>query len=243
MGEYGRAMKLLLLPTLVLAAAAAHAQTAPVVPASKAGEVGKLSLGYADSGAFDGFRLGVSAGLVNDLFLQASFADISGPTVGTVDQDFRAYSFGAGVRLPFGAGKAALSAHLGSLDSDTDELNGDQFQLRAAEHIAKAEQVKDVLEVREAGIESARTRCLMAKAVIGGPLLRIGKDRVCLGTFLELFFGVRVVRIFVGVELNRHRAVCPFDLNLCGGPGNAQNLVIISLAHRMIISTKRPTRT
>lgn len=118
----------LLLPTLALAAAAAHAQTAPVVPASKAGEVGKISLGYADSGEFDGFRLGVSAGLVNDWFLQASFADVSGPT-GT--QDFRAYSFGVGYRLPFGAGKATLGAAIGSLDSDTAALNGDQFQLRA----------------------------------------------------------------------------------------------------------------
>ena len=126
-GKDTGAMKLLL-PTIVLAAAAAHAQTAPVIPASKAGEVGKISLGYADSGDFDGFRLGVSAGLVNDWFLQASFTDASGPTG---PQDFRAYSFGVGTRLPFGAGKAALSAHIGSLDSDTAALNGDQFQLRA----------------------------------------------------------------------------------------------------------------
>ena len=118
----------LLLPTLVLAAAAAHAQTAPVTPASKSGEVGKISLGYADAGDFDGYRLGVSAGLVKDLFLQASFADVSGPTGA---EDFRAYSFGIGARLPFGAGKASLSAHVGSVDSDTAELNGDQFQLRA----------------------------------------------------------------------------------------------------------------
>lgn len=129
-GKDTGAMKLLL-PTLALAAAAAHAQTAPVVPASKAGEVGKISLGYADSGDFDGFRLGVSAGLVNDWFLQASFTDASGPTKLGVDQDFRAYSFGVGTRLPFGAGKASLSAHIGSLDSDAAALNGDQFQLRA----------------------------------------------------------------------------------------------------------------
>ena len=119
----------LLIPTLALAAAATHAQTAPVVPAAKAGEIGRLSLGFADSGEFDGFRLGVSAGLPGDFFLAASFADISGPTAA---QDFRAYAFGLGHRLPFGAGKASLSAHLGSLDSDTAALNGDQFLLRAA---------------------------------------------------------------------------------------------------------------
>ena len=118
----------LLLPTLVLAAAASQAQTAPVVPAAKPGEIGKISVGYADSGDSDGFRLGVSAGLVNDLYLHAAFADISGATAAG---DFRAYNFGLGYRLPFGAGKATLGAALGSLDSDTAALNGDQFQLRA----------------------------------------------------------------------------------------------------------------
>jgi len=124
----------LLIPSLALAAAAAHAQTAPVIPAAKAGETGRLSLGFADSGEYDGFRLGVTAGLTSDVLLQASFADISGPTGA---DDFRAYAFGLGYRLPFGTGKATLSAHLGSLDGDT--LNGEQYQLRAgyAVEIAK----------------------------------------------------------------------------------------------------------
>src|SRR5690606_34730396 len=112
----------------------------------------------------------------------------------------------------------------------------------AAEHITEAEEVKDVLKVRKAGIESARTRCLMAKAVIGGALLRIGEYRVCLGTVLEFFFRGVVVRILVRMEFHRHRAVCPLYLNLSGGPGNAQNLVVISLAHRMLISTPRTPR-
>ncbi len=173
MGEYGRAMKLLL-PTLVLAAAAAHAQTAPVVPASKAGEVGKIALGYADSGEFDGFRLGVSAGLVNDLFLQASFADISGLTGA---QDFRAYSFGAGIRLPFGAGKAALSAHLGSLDSDTASLNGDQFQLRAAYALEIAKGLEAELSLTHtfndmdgAGADDLTAPALTLRYVVGNGL-------------------------------------------------------------------------
>lgn len=164
----------LLLPTLVLAAAAAHAQTAPVVPASKAGEVGKLALGYADSGDFDGFRLGVSAGLVNDLFLQASFADISGLTGA---QDFRAYNFGAGVRLPFGAGKAALSAHIGSLDSDTLTLNGDQFQLRAAYALEIAKGLEAELSLTHtfndmdaAGVDDLTAPALTLRYVVGNGL-------------------------------------------------------------------------
>src|SRR5690606_17625972 len=84
----------------------------------------------------------------------------------------------------------------------------------AAEHITEAEEVEDVLKVREAGIETAGTRCLMAEAVIGGALLRVGQYRVCLGTFLEFFFRGVVVRVFVRMEFHRHRAVCPLYLNL-----------------------------
>ncbi len=164
----------LLLPTLALAAAAAHAQTAPVVPASKAGEVGKISLGYVDSGDFDGFRLGVSAGLVNDLFLQASFADASGLTGA---QDFRAYNFGVGARLPFGAGKASLSAHIGSLDSDTAALNGDQFQLRAAYAIEVAKGLEAELSLTHtfndmdgAGVDDLTAPALTVRYVVGNGL-------------------------------------------------------------------------
>lgn len=164
----------LLLPTLALAAAAAHAQTAPVVPASKAGEVGKIALGYADSGDFDGFRLGVSAGLVNDLFLHASFADISGLT-GT--QDFRAYNFGLGYRLPFGAGKATLGAAIGSLDSDTATLNGDQFQLRAGYAIEVAKGLEAELSLTHtfndmdaAGVDDLTAPALTIRYVVGNGL-------------------------------------------------------------------------
>lgn len=164
----------LLLPTLALAAAAAHAQTAPVVPASKAGEVGKIALGYADSGDFDGFRLGVSAGLVNDLFLHASFADISGLTAA---QDFRAYNFGLGYRLPFGAGKATLGAAIGSLDSDTATLNGDQFQLRAGYAIEIAKGLEAELSLTHtfndmdaAGVDDLTAPALTVRYVVGNGL-------------------------------------------------------------------------
>lgn len=164
----------LLLPTLALAAAATHAQTAPVIPASKAGEVGKIALGYADAGDFDGFRLGVSAGLVNDLFLHASFADISGPTGA---QDFRAYNFGLGYRLPFGAGKATLGAAIGSLDSDTAALNGDQFQLRAgyALEIAKGLEAELSLthtfnDMDAAGVDDLTAPALTLRYVVGNGL-------------------------------------------------------------------------
>jgi opacity protein-like surface antigen len=163
----------LLLPTLVLAAAAAHAQTAPVVPAAKAGEVGRISLGYVDSGDTDGFRVGVTAGLVKDLFLEAAFADVSGATAAG---DFRAYDFGIGTRLPFGAGKAALSAHLGSLDSDNAALNGDQFHLRAAYAVEIAKGLEAELSLThtfndiDGGADDLTAPALTLRYVVGNGL-------------------------------------------------------------------------
>lgn len=114
--------------TLLLAAASvAQAQTAPVAPAVKPGEVGRLGLAFADSGETDGYRLGVDARLVRDFYLHGSFADISGPAS---LNDARAYSLGLSYRLDFGPGKASLGAAIGALDGDV--LDGDQHQLRVA---------------------------------------------------------------------------------------------------------------
>jgi hypothetical protein len=114
--------------TLLLAAASvAQAQTAPVAPAVKPGEVGRLGLAFADSGETDGYRLGVDARLVRDFYLHGSFADISGPAS---LNDARAYSLGLSYRQDFGPGKASLGAAIGALDGDV--LDGDQHQLRVA---------------------------------------------------------------------------------------------------------------
>lgn len=118
----------------LLAAAALQAQTAPVVPASKPGEVGRLGLAYADSGDFDGYRLSVDAQLVRGIHLHGSFADASGLLAA---DDTRAYSLGASYRFDFGPGKASLGAALGTLDGDT--YDGDQHQLRAAYSVRAAQ--------------------------------------------------------------------------------------------------------
>lgn len=118
-------MKTPVLTTLLAAAAATHAQTAPVVPAAKPGEVGRIGLAYADSGDTDGYRLSVDAKLVRGFHLHGSFADISTPI-----DDVRSYSLGASYRFDFGPGKASVGAAVGALDSDF--VDGDQHQLRVA---------------------------------------------------------------------------------------------------------------
>jgi len=126
-------MKTPILLTL-LAAAASQAQTAPVVPATKPGEVGRLGLAYADSGETDGYRLSVDARLVRGFYLHGSFADISGAAAA---DDTRAYSIGASYRFDFGPGKASLGAAVGTLDGDN--YDGDQHQLRAAYAVRAAQ--------------------------------------------------------------------------------------------------------
>lgn len=110
---------------ILLAAAAAGAQTAPVTPAAKPGEVGRIGLAYADSGETDGYRLSVDAQLVRQVYLHGSFADISAPL-----DDVRSYSIGVSYRFDFGPGKASVGAAIGSLDGDL--VDGDQHQLRVA---------------------------------------------------------------------------------------------------------------
>jgi len=119
---------------LLLAAAAAGAQTAPVVPAAKPGDVGRIGLAYADSGDLDGYRLSVDAQLIRRFRLHGSFVDASGAAAA---DDTRAYSLGLSYVLDFGPGKASLGAAIGTLDGTT--YDGDQQQLRAAYAVRSAQ--------------------------------------------------------------------------------------------------------
>jgi len=119
---------------LLAATAASSAQTAPVVPAAKPGEIGRIALGYVDSGDIDGYRLAVDAKLVRDFYLHGSFADASGNLAA---DDTRAYSLGASYRLDFGPGKASIGAAFGSLDGDNYDFS--QQQLRVAYAIRGAQ--------------------------------------------------------------------------------------------------------
>jgi opacity protein-like surface antigen len=118
---------------LLLAAAAAQAQTAPVKPAAKPGEIGRIGLAFADSGDTDGYRMSVDAQLVRNVYLHGSFADLS--TAGL--DDTRAYSLGASYRFDFGPGRASFGAAIGALDGDT--FDGDQHQLRVAYAVRAAQ--------------------------------------------------------------------------------------------------------
>jgi hypothetical protein len=71
----------------------------------------------------------------------------------------------------------------------------------------------------------------VTEAVVHVPLVGIGEDRVRLGRFLELVLRGLVAWILVRVVLDGELAVGALDLGLGGGLGDAEDLVIIPLAH------------
>ena len=84
----------------------------------------------------------------------------------------------------------------------------------ASEGIAKAKELaEDVAEVLErGGVETptgtariAHSR--MAEAVIERPLLRVGQHGVGFGDFLEAFFGIRIIRVSIGMVLHGQLAI------------------------------------
>jgi hypothetical protein len=68
----------------------------------------------------------------------------------------------------------------------------------------------------------------VAKAVIQRPLLTVAKNGVGLGALLELLLGFRIVRIAVGMVLQRKLAIRAFNFLLGGGARDPKYLVIVA---------------
>src|SRR6185437_15775390 len=104
----------------------------------------------------------------------------------------------------------------------------------SAKDVAEPEELaEDVVEVLEnAGIKAATSSrapyARMPEPVIHASFFGVGQDGVSLATFLELFFRIRIIRIAVGMELQRQLAVRALDFLLARAPLDAEHLVIIS---------------
>ncbi len=70
----------------------------------------------------------------------------------------------------------------------------------------------------------------MAEAVIARAFLLVGQDRVCLAAFLELFLRVGIVRIAVGMVLQRQFAISALDLDIGRGATDTEYLVVIAFS-------------
>ena len=83
------------------------------------------------------------------------------------------------------------------------------------------------------GIEALRAAADagVAEAIVARALVGVAEDRVGLGRFLELLFGLLVALVAIGMELQRQLAIRALDLLIGGGPGDLEDLVVIALAH------------
>ena len=103
----------------------------------------------------------------------------------------------------------------------------------APEKVSETEKVPedlaDVLEHR--GVEPAGPSTAhrgMSEAIVCGSLVGVCEDGVGLAAFLEFFFRVGVIRIAVGMKLQRQLAVGALDLWFTGFAGNSEHFVIVA---------------
>ena len=75
----------------------------------------------------------------------------------------------------------------------------------------------------------------VSEAVVEAALVAIGKDRVGLGGFLEAFLGLAIVRVAIGMVLQRELAIRALDLLIGRFALDAQDFVVVPLAHASLI--------
>jgi hypothetical protein len=83
----------------------------------------------------------------------------------------------------------------------------------------------------------------VAEPVIGGALVGIGKHGIGLGRFLELLLRIRVAGVAVRMVPERELAVRALDLLISCAAPDAQDLVVIALAHALATLTSAGLRS
>jgi hypothetical protein len=102
--------------------------------------------------------------------------------------------------------------------------------------VPKPEEVaKDIAEILEdAGIESGSrgggADTSVTESVVQSTLLLIRQNGVRFAALFELLFRIRVIRIAVGMVLQRQLAICALDLDVRSRAAYAQNFVVITFA-------------
>jgi len=102
-----------------------------------------------------------------------------------------------------------------------------------SKHLAEAETekiVKDVAEIDGAGVESSRSRAngRMPEAIIERTLLFVAEHGVGFGALLEFFFRVGIVRISIGMILQRELAIRALDFLFGSGTWDSEYLVVVA---------------
>ncbi len=158
-------------------------------------------------------RAGIGAGALGRAAAAALGADIL---------PVHAHGFGAAVR---GLHKAKRQAN-----ADVAAL-ARRVRVCTAAPAAHAEDIAQIAK-QIAQIHTARAvigiDARVAELIVPGALLRIAQDLVGLPNLFELFLGLFVAGVQVGVVFFRQLAVGAFDLVLRGRLGNAKHLVVIA---------------
>src|SRR5207237_2736653 len=97
-----------------------------------------------------------------------------------------------------------------------------------AKYVAKTEQVaKNIFEAAKPWRAPGRTRrggnARMAKPIVTPALLGIGKHGISFSGFVEFFFSLRIVTVFVGMILMGETAICAIKILLACRARVAQN--------------------
>ena len=102
----------------------------------------------------------------------------------------------------------------------------------STEKISKAQEVtEDFAEVLDyVGVKTAGAAVYtgVTESVVGGAFVGIGQDTVGLAALFELLLRVGIVRVAIGMELQRQFAVGTLDLLVAGFAGNPEHFVVVA---------------
>jgi hypothetical protein len=104
----------------------------------------------------------------------------------------------------------------------------------AAEDIAEyvSEVAEYVVDIHMRIVMDARSaQSVVAELIVSLAFFGVAQHLVSLGAFLELFLGLFVAGVFVGMELDGQLSVGLFDLIRCGRFAYAKNFVIVAFCH------------
>ena len=129
------------------------------------------------------------------------------------------------------ANRVAALAAAGTMPTT---LTSKQIPEEIAEQVGEVAQVAEILETR---MPAASPDASEAKAIVGTPLVRVRENRVGLRSHLETLLSGGIVRIPVGMVLERDLPIGLLQLGLFDAARDAQDFVVIALRQWIRAST------
>src|SRR6476660_4113439 len=102
----------------------------------------------------------------------------------------------------------------------------------SAKYLAQPEEVPENITqvVSVEALRSHAAQASVAVTVVGGALVAVCQHGVGFAAFFEFVFGVWIIGIAVGMELQRQFAIGALDLLIVGSAGYAQHLIVIAFS-------------